>query len=157
LLIASPWSAGASSRGDGEVSYSSDKIKARFIGQGTLILGDVTVEENVWIGHYCLLDGLNAPLLIKRNSVVASFAAIYTHNTMWRDIGLGKKIIAKVIIGENVHIGHGAIIVPKRDGELVIGDHSIIQANAVVSENVPPWHIYTRFGELKPIEKQTES
>jgi acetyltransferase-like isoleucine patch superfamily enzyme len=136
-------------------TFPSDKIKARFIGQGTLILGDVIVEENVWIGYYCLLEGLNAQLLVERNSVIASYAAIYTHNTMWRDVGLGKKIIAKVTIGENVHIGHGAVIVPKRDGELTIGDHSIIQANAVVSENVPPWHIYTRFGELKPIRKTT--
>jgi acetyltransferase-like isoleucine patch superfamily enzyme len=134
-------------------AFPSDKIKARFIGQGTLILGDVIIEENVWIGYYCLLDGLNTQLLVKKNSVIASHAAIYTHNTMWRDIGLGKKIIAKVIIGENVHIGHGAVIVPKRDGELTIGDHSIIQANAVVSESVPAWHIYTRFGELKPIKK----
>jgi acetyltransferase-like isoleucine patch superfamily enzyme len=91
--------------------------------------------------------------LVKRNSVIASHAAIYTHNTMWRDVGLGKKIVAKVIIGENVHIGHGAVIVPKQDGELTIGDHSIVQANAVVSESVPSWHIYTRSRELKPIRK----
>jgi acetyltransferase-like isoleucine patch superfamily enzyme len=134
-------------------AFHNEKIKARFIGQGTLILGDVVVEENVWIGYYCLLDGLNAQLLVKRNSVIASYAAIYTHNTMWRDIGLGKKIVAKVVIGENVHVGHGAVIVPKRDGELTIGDRSIIQANAVVSDSVPAWHIYTRFGELKPIRK----
>jgi carbonic anhydrase/acetyltransferase-like protein (isoleucine patch superfamily) len=136
-------------------TFPSDKIKARFIGQGTLILGDVTVEENVWIGYYCLLDGLNAQLLVKKNSVIASHAAIYTHNTMWRDVGLGKKIVAKVIIGENVHIGHGAVIVPKQDGELIIGDHAIVQANAVVSESVPAWHIYTRRGDLKPIKNVT--
>ncbi|MGC8988232.1 acyltransferase [Infirmifilum sp.] len=133
---------------------SKDKVKARFIGTGTLILGDVTVEEGVWIGYYCLLDGLNAPLIIKRNAVIASFAAIYTHNTMWRDIGLGEKIIAKVIIGENTHIGHGAVIVPKRNSELIIGDHVIVQANAVVSSSIPPWHIYTRTGEIKPIKRE---
>jgi acetyltransferase-like isoleucine patch superfamily enzyme len=135
-------------------AFPSDKIKARFIGQGTLILGDVIVEENVWIGYYCLLDGLSTQLLVKRNSVIASHAAIYTHNTMWRDIGLGKKIVAKVIIGENVHIGHGAVIVPKEDGELIIGDHVIIHANAVVSMSIPPWYIYTRDGKLKPIKRQ---
>jgi acetyltransferase-like isoleucine patch superfamily enzyme len=134
--------------------FPSDKIKARFIGQGTLILGDVIVEENVWIGYYCLLDGLNAQLLVKRNSVIASHAAIYTHNTMWRDVGLGKKIVAKVIIGENVHIGHGAVIVPKEDGELIVGDHVIIHANAVVSTSIPPWHTFTRSGILKPIRRE---
>lgn len=131
----------------------SEKIKARFIGSGTLILGDVTIEDGCWIGYYCLLDGLNAPLIIKEKSVIASFAAIYTHNTMWRDIEMGKKIIAKVVIGKNVHIGHGAVIVPKRDGELTIGDHVIIHANAVVSDNIPPWHIYTRDGKCLPIKK----
>ncbi|MEM2621219.1 MAG: hypothetical protein QXN22_08175 [Thermofilaceae archaeon] len=136
---------------------SSEKIKARFIGTGTLILGDVTIEENCWIGHYCLLDGLNAPLIIKKNSVVASFAAIYTHNTMWRDIGIGEKIVAKVIVGENVHIGHGAVIVPKRPKEIVIGNNTIIHANAVVSDSIPPWHIYTRDGKCLPIKKGKEN
>lgn len=117
-------------------------------------MGDVIVEEDVWIGYYCLLDGLNTRLLVKRNSVIASQAAIYTHNTMWRDVGLGKKIVAKVVIGENVHIGHGAVIVPKEDGELIIGDHVIIGANAVVSRSIPPWHIYTRSGILKPIRRE---
>jgi len=133
---------------------SGEKVKARFVGQGTLVLGDVTVEENVWIGYYCLLDGLNAPLTIKKNSVIASFAALYTHNTMWRDLGLGKKIVSKVTVEENVHVGHGAVIVPKEDGEIVIGDHVIIQANAVVSGNIPPWHIYTRLAQLKPIRRE---
>jgi carbonic anhydrase/acetyltransferase-like protein (isoleucine patch superfamily) len=136
------------------MSTNSQKIRARFIGGGTLILGDVAVEEGVWIGYYCLLEGLNAPLVVKKNTVIASYAAIYTHNTMWRDIGLGRKIISKVIIGENVHIGHGAVIVPKQDGELAVGDHVIIHANAVVSMSVPPWHIYTRNGKLKPIKRQ---
>ena len=133
---------------------SKKNVKAKFVGQGTLILGDVVVEDNVWIGYYCLLDGLNASLLIKKNSVIASFAAIYTHNTMWRDIGKGTKVVAKVIIGENVHIGHGAIVLPKNNCDLVIGDHVIIHANAVVSKSISPWHIYTRFGELKPIKKE---
>jgi hypothetical protein len=42
------------------MSTNSQKIRARFIGGGTLILGDVAVEEGVWIGYYCLLEGLNA-------------------------------------------------------------------------------------------------
>jgi acetyltransferase-like isoleucine patch superfamily enzyme len=73
---------------------------------------------------------------------------------MWRDIGLSTKIIAKVTVGENVHIGHGAVVVPKSNGELLIGDHVIIHANAVVSESIPPWHIYTRFNKLKPIKEE---
>jgi len=135
----------------------TEKVKARFIGQGTLVLGDVTVEDNVWIGHYCLLDGLNTPLLIKKNSVIASFAAIYTHNTMWRDIGVGTKIIAKVVVGENTHIGHGALVIPKNSDAIEIGDHVIIHANSVVSESIPPWHIYTRLGKLKPIKKKKQA
>lgn len=131
----------------------SEKIRARFVGSGTLLLGDVTVEEGCWIGYYCLLDGLNAPLVIKKNTVVASFAAIYTHNTMWRDIGVGEKIVAKVVVGENVHIGHGAVIVPKSSEEIIIGDHVIVHANAVVSKSIPPWHIYTRDGRCIPIKK----
>jgi len=130
-------------------------VKARFVGAGTIILGNVEIGENSWIGYYCLLEGLNAPIVIGKNSVVASFAAIYTHNTMWRDIGIGEKIVSKVVIGENVHIGHGAVIVPKRNGEIIIGDHSIIQAYAVVSQSVPAWSIYRRDGKCVPIRKNT--
>jgi len=136
-------------------SYIGEKIRARFIGEGTIILGDVEIGENSWVGYYCLLEGLNAPLLIGRNSVIASFATIYTHNTMWRDIGMGEKIVSKVIIGENVHMGHGAAIIPKRSGEIVIGDHSIIQAYAVVSQSIPPWSIYRRDGRCVPIRKKS--
>jgi len=132
----------------------SEKVKARFVGDGTLILGNVEIGENCWIGYYCLLEGLNAPLIIKKNSVIASCVAIYTHNTMWRDIGIGEKIISEVTVGENVHIGHGAIIVPKHDGEIIIGDHSIIQAYAVVSQSIPPWSIYRRNGACVPIKKK---
>ncbi|MEM2185325.1 MAG: hypothetical protein QXM67_06905 [Candidatus Methanomethylicia archaeon] len=130
---------------------SFGSIKARFIGQGTIILGNVSIEEGVWIGYYCLLEGINAPIIVGKNSVIASYATIYTHNTMWRDVGIGKKVVSKVVIGENTHIGHGAVIVPKEDGEIIIGDHVIVHAYAVVSKSIPSYHIYTRFGELKPI------
>lgn len=135
-----------------EKVLNSHKIKARFLGSGTLVLGDVTIEENCWIGYNCLLDGLNAPLVIKKNSTIASYVAIYTHNTMWRDIGIGEKIIAEVIIGENVHIGHGAVVVPKKNGRIYIGNNVLVEAKAVVSDSVPAWHIYKRDGRCIPIK-----
>mgnify|MGYP002371346030 FL=1 len=40
-------------------------------------------------------------------------------------------------IGNHVDIGAGAKII----GGVIIGDHSLIGANAVVVSTVPPWHV----------------
>lgn len=134
----------------------STKIKARFIGKGTNILGDAYIGEETWGGDNCLLDGLNTPLHIGKFCVIASFAAIYTHNTMWRDI-YGRcqslKIIYPVEIHDFCRIGHGTVVVPKGEKPIKIGPHSIVQALSVVSTSVPPWSIYTRSGKVKEIER----
>ena len=137
------------------LTINDEKIKARFIGQGTLMLGDVTIEENVWVGYYCLFEGLNKPIVINKNTSISSYSAIYTHNAMWKILDVGEKIVGKVTIGKNVHLGHGTVIVPKESNEIVIGDHVNIHAYAVVSDSIPSWHVYKRNNECFPFRRSS--
>ena len=67
-------------------------------------------------------------------------AVIYTHDSSTRlftggnPYSGGLRKIGKVKIGNNVFIGHGAVILPG----ITIGDYSIIGVNAVVTRDIPP-------------------
>jgi len=113
--------------------------KPRFVGTGTLILGNVQFGENVWIGHYCLLEALNegAKLTIGENSVISSFVRIYTHDTSYRT-ALGKpKSVASTSVGSNTQIGDGSIVL----AGVKIGSHVIIGANSVVDKDIPDYNL----------------
>ena len=62
---------------------------ARFMGFGigtsvynnVLVIGDVTVGENCWIGPNCLLDG-SGGLTIGDHCSISAGVQIYTHNSV---------------------------------------------------------------------------
>ncbi len=113
----------------------SPNHKPKFVGTGTLILGNVYFGENVWVGHYCLLEALNegVKLTIGNNSVISSFVRIYTHDTSYRT-ALGKpKIIASTTVGDNTQIGDGSVVL----AGVKIGSNVIIGANSVVDKDIP--------------------
>jgi acetyltransferase-like isoleucine patch superfamily enzyme len=117
----------------------SSNHKPRFIGTGTLILGNVRFGKNVWVGHYCLLEALNegAELTIGDNSVISSFVRIYTHDTSYRT-ALGKsKSVASTSIGSNTQICDGSVIL----AGVKVGSHVIIGANSVVNKDVPDYKV----------------
>jgi len=117
----------------------SSNHKPRFVGTGTLILGNVHFGENVWVGHYCLLEALNegAKLTIGENSVISSFVRIYTHDTSYRT-ALGKpKSVASTSVGNNTQIGDGSIVL----AGVKVGSHVIIGANSVVDKDIPDYNV----------------
>jgi phosphonate metabolism protein (transferase hexapeptide repeat family) len=62
----------------------------------------------------------------------------YYEASATRDRGfLADRRAAKVTIGNDCWIGHGAIILPS----VIVGDGAVIAAGAVVSRNVPPYTI----------------
>lgn len=118
---------------------ASTNHKPRFVGTGTLILGNVQLDQNVWVGHYCLLEALNegAKITIGENSVISSFVRIYTHDTSYRT-ALGKpKIIESTSIGNNTQIGDGTIVL----AGIKIGSHVIVGANSVVDKDIPDYTV----------------
>ena len=115
--------------------------KARLMGFGEgssvydscLVLGDVIVGKNVWIGPYTILDGSGGGLTIGDNCDICAGVQIYTHSTVNRVINHGETEKAPVKIGNNVYIGPNVII----SMGCQIGDRVVIGANSFVNKDIP--------------------
>lgn len=86
-----------------------------FIAPGAIVLGDVTVGEDVGIWYHATVRGDRAAIVIGNRSNVQDNAVVHV------DEGHG------VSIGENVTIGHSAII-----HGCSIGDNSLIGMGAII-------------------------
>ncbi len=86
-----------------------------FIAPGAIVLGDVTLGEDVGIWYHATVRADRAPVTIGNCSNIQDNAVVHV------DEGYG------VSIGENVTIGHGAII-----HGCTIGDNSLIGMGAIV-------------------------
>jgi acetyltransferase-like isoleucine patch superfamily enzyme len=118
-----------------------ERAKSLGFGEGSSIYhasyvyGDVHVGRDTWIGPYTLLDGTGG-LTIGDGCDVSAGAQLYTHDTVQRVLSGGRGEIehAAVQVGDQVHIGAGAIVLKG----VTIGEHSVIAAGAVVNRSVPP-------------------
>ncbi|MDA9256944.1 acyltransferase [Pseudomonadales bacterium] len=108
-------------------------------GEGTscynnvLILGDVSVGRNTWIGPNVVLDG-TAGLEIGDYCSISAGVQIYTHNTVrWStSLGVLPTETAPTKVGNGVYIGPNSII----QMGVTIGDSSVIGAMSFVNRNV---------------------
>ena len=124
--------------------YISDRWrKARDLGFGegtsiydsSLVLGDVKVGKNTWIGPFTVLDG-SGDLEIGDNCSISAGVQIYTHDTVnWATSG-GQRLVphAPVRIGDCCYIGPNVII----SMNVSIGDGCVIGANSFVNKSIPP-------------------
>jgi len=109
-------------------------------GEGTtcynnvLILGDVKVGANTWIGPNTVLDG-SGGLEIGDYVSISAGVQIYTHHTVAWSNSFGVDPVEKspTRIGNGVYIGPNAII----QKGVTIGDNSSIGAMTLVREDVP--------------------
>lgn len=110
-------------------------------GEGTtcydnvLILGDVRVGRNTWIGPNVILDGSGPGLSIGDNCAISAGAQIYTHNTVHRTVtgGVASIDFAATTLGDNVYIGPNSII----SMGVSIGSSCIIGAMSFVNSDIP--------------------
>jgi len=102
-----------------------------------LIIGNVSVGENCWIGPYTILDGGNASLIIGDYTSIGSGSHIYTHNTIERALTGGKALSYKkeTKIGKCCFISPLTMIGPGT----VIGDHCFISAGSYVQGIFPSY------------------
>jgi len=115
--------------------------KARALGFGdgssiydsSLVLGNVRVGKNTWIGPFTVLDG-SGILEIGDNCSISAGVQIYTHDTVKWAIGISAEPErSPVRIGNNCYIGPNVVI----SKGVSIGDRCIIGANSFVNMNVP--------------------
>ena len=109
-------------------------------GEGTscydnvLILGDVKVGKDCWIGPNVILDGQGG-LTIGDHCDISAGAQIYTHDTVVRCLAGGAAPIerAPVRIGSRVYIGPQCVI----EKGVTIGDGVVIGAMSLVNRDIP--------------------
>ncbi len=89
---------------------AGSKNKARFIASNAVVLGEPEIGEGTWIGYFCLLEAVNAPLKIGKNCSIASGVHIYTHSTHKLTTEGKPKEVGAVTIGSNVAIGANSVI-----------------------------------------------
>ena len=131
--------------------------KADFLGFGkgssvydnVIILGNVTVGKNTWIGPNVILDG-SGGLEIGSNCSISAGVQIYSHDSVQWAISGGKRSYeyASTRVEDNCYIAPNVII----QKGISIEKGSIIGANSFVNKNIPmnskaygtPVKIYSR-------------
>lgn len=116
--------------------------KARLLGFGegssiydsSLVIGNVRVGTNTWIGPFTVLDG-SGDLEIGDNCSISSGVQIYTHDSVEWAItgGISEIDYAPTKIGSNCYLGPNVII----SKGVIIGDHCVIGANSLVLKSLP--------------------
>jgi acetyltransferase-like isoleucine patch superfamily enzyme len=104
------------------------------IYDSAVVLGDVHVGSNTWIGPFVILDG-SGHLEIGSNCSISAGVQIYTHDSIQWAVsgGTANYDYAPVHIGDNCYIGPNTIIAKG----VTIGDRCIIGANSLVLSDIP--------------------
>lgn len=107
--------------------YDGHKPKAHstaFISRNTLIVGRVSLAENVSVWPGCVIRADVEDVIISSNTNIQDGALLHPNKNL------------PVIIGKNVTVGHGAIIHGARIGSnCLIGMGAIVLDGAVIEDN----------------------
>ena len=108
---------------------------------------EADIQRDIRLEHY----GLG--VVIHPNVNIGSRVKIYHHVTLAAETWIGSE--HRLIIGDDVLIGAGAIIVSRSNQTLVIGDGARIGAGAVVTKDVAPGQ--TMVGSpARPLARKTD-
>jgi acetyltransferase-like isoleucine patch superfamily enzyme len=100
-----------------------------------LIIGDVRVGKNTWIGPNVILDGSGGGLRIGANCTICAGVQIYTHDTVQWALSGGTKPYehAPTRIGDCCFIGPNTVIAKG----VTIGDRVAVGALSFVKDDIP--------------------
>jgi len=103
--------------------------------QNVLVLGDVKVGKNTWVGPGAVLDGSGGGLWIGDNCSISAGVHVYTHDTVRKRL-TGRKLppdTARVKIGNSVYIAPYTVV----GMGVTIGDRVAIGQGSFVDKDIP--------------------
>lgn len=105
------------------------------IYNSAILIGDVEIGDNTWIGPNTALDG-SGGLKIGKFCSISSGVQIVTHDTIRWSLSGGELAPEReaVEIGDYCFLGSNAVVTKG----VKIGDSSVVGANSVVTKNVKP-------------------
>jgi acetyltransferase-like isoleucine patch superfamily enzyme/glycosyltransferase involved in cell wall biosynthesis len=116
--------------------------RAKFLGFGNrssiydsaLVLGDVQVGENTWIGPQCVLDG-SGGLEIGSHCSIAAGCQVYSHDSVGWALSGGEAAYRRqpTVVGNACYLGPGVVIT----AGATLGDHCLVGALSLVKGDVP--------------------
>jgi acetyltransferase-like isoleucine patch superfamily enzyme len=108
--------------------------KGTSIYDGSLVIGDVVVGPNTWIGPFTVLDG-SGGLEIGAYCSISAGVQIYTHDSVQWALTSGKAGYerAPTRIGNNCYLGPNTVVAKG----VTIGDRCVVGANSVVLHDIP--------------------
>ncbi len=120
--------------------------RARFLGFGegssiydsSLVLGNVTVGKDTWIGPGTVLDG-SGGLSIGRNCSISAGVQIYSHDTVAWALSGGREpyVHERTSIGDCCYVGPYTVIAKG----VHVGEHCLIGAHGLVTADIPDYTI----------------
>ncbi len=104
------------------------------IYDGVVVLGDVQVGRNTWIGPFVILDG-SGGLSIGSHCSIAAGVQIYSHDTVQWAVSGGSAEYehAATSIGDNCYIGPYTVVAKG----IRIGNGCIVGAHSLVLSDIP--------------------
>lgn len=125
-------------KGSGNTVHIGNNV---YIGRNTIIScknGDILLEENVNIGHNCIVFS-SYNLIIGSGTMIAAYCHILSGGEYDYESSIpfceqtGKIPSKPTYIGKNCWLGSDVTVV----SEKVIGDHCVIGAKSLVSKDIP--------------------
>ena len=105
------------------------------IYNSALVLGDVRVGEQTWIGPNVVLDGSGGTLSVGAWCSVSTGVHLYTHDTVAWSLSGGavERFVAPTTIGDRCHLGAAAVVAAGAE----IGAGCVVGAQSFVKGVVP--------------------
>jgi carbonic anhydrase/acetyltransferase-like protein (isoleucine patch superfamily) len=105
------------------------------IYNSAVVMGDVSVGAQSWVGPYVILDGSGGGISIGQYCSISAGVHVYTHDTMYWALSGGVLPFRKgaVRIGDFSYVASQCVIA----AGVTIGNRCVIASNAFVNDDVP--------------------